>query len=149
MEEELIELGMRPFDLTGCYAVVPLPANSSLFALAQREIQVLADAVEAAPDYANLLMHMLNRREAATSPKRAIPTFRHRLPERLERIDVSRHSIVRVVSANNGAEPTALLRNRLMQTAAQFESDSRTFPLSRVRIVRRSRRNFPFREHPQ
>jgi cell filamentation protein, protein adenylyltransferase len=58
---------------SGCYAVVPppvpttLPANSPLFALAQREIQVLTDAVEAAPDYSDLLMHMLNRREAVDS----------------------------------------------------------------------------------
>ncbi|MEJ0036595.1 MAG: Fic family protein [Gammaproteobacteria bacterium] len=44
-----------------------LPASSPLFALAQREIQVLTDAVEAAPDYSNLLMHMLNRREAVDS----------------------------------------------------------------------------------
>jgi hypothetical protein len=39
----------------------------------------------------------------ATSPKRTIPTFRYRLPERRKRIDVSRHSIVRVVYANHGA----------------------------------------------
>ena len=58
---------------SGCYAVVPppvpatLPVNSPLFPLAQREIQVLSDAVEAVPTYANLLMHMLNRREAVDS----------------------------------------------------------------------------------
>lgn len=58
---------------SGCYAVVPppvpttLPVNSSLLPLAQREIQILSDAVDAAPDYANLLMHMLNRREAVDS----------------------------------------------------------------------------------
>jgi Fic family protein len=58
---------------SGCYAVVPplvpatLPVNSLLFPLAQREIQVLSDAVEAVPTYANLLMHMLNRREAVDS----------------------------------------------------------------------------------
>lgn len=58
---------------SGCYAVMPppapstLPVNSPLLPLAQREIQILSDAVEAAPDYANLLMHMLNRREAVDS----------------------------------------------------------------------------------
>jgi Fic family protein len=58
---------------SGCYAVVPslapttLPVNSPLLPLAQREIQILSDAVDAAPDYANLLMHMLNRREAVDS----------------------------------------------------------------------------------
>ena len=58
---------------SGCYAVVPppaptvLPVNSPLLSLAQREIQILGDAVEAAPDYAALLMHMLNRREAVDS----------------------------------------------------------------------------------
>src|SRR5262245_52247429 len=58
---------------SGCYSVVPppvpttLPVNSSLLPLAQREIEILSDAVEAAPDYADLLMHMLNRREAVDS----------------------------------------------------------------------------------
>lgn len=60
---------------SGCYAVVPpavptrLPVDSPLFALAQREMEVLADAVAAAPDYASLLMHMLNRREAVDSSR--------------------------------------------------------------------------------
>lgn len=57
---------------SGCYAVVPpkpevFPVDSPLLPLAQREMQVLADAVAAAPDYAGLLMHMLNRREAVDS----------------------------------------------------------------------------------
>jgi Fic family protein len=58
---------------SGCYAVVPPPApahlhiDSPLLPLARREMQVLADAVEAAPGYADLLMHMLNRREAVDS----------------------------------------------------------------------------------
>lgn len=58
---------------SGCHAVVPpaapttLPVSSPLLPLAQREIQILSDAAEAAPDYANLLMHMLNRREAVDS----------------------------------------------------------------------------------
>jgi len=85
----------------------------------------------------------------ATPPKRTIPTFGHRLPKRLKRVDVSRHSIVREVSADHGAEPTALLLNPLVQTAAQFRVISRTLPLSRVRIVRRCGMNFPLREHPQ
>lgn len=58
---------------SGCYAVVPplvstaLHADSALLPLARREMQVLADAVAATPDYADLLMHMLNRREAVDS----------------------------------------------------------------------------------
>lgn len=58
---------------SGCYAVVPpavparLPVDSPLLPLARREMQVLADAVDAAPGYAELLMHMLNRREAVDS----------------------------------------------------------------------------------
>lgn len=57
---------------SGCYAVVPprpelFPVNSPLLPLAQRELQVLADAVATVPDYAGLLMHMLNRREAVDS----------------------------------------------------------------------------------
>jgi Fic family protein len=57
---------------SGCYAVVPptpglFPLDSPLLPLARREMQVLADAVAAAPDYAGLLMHMLNRREAVDS----------------------------------------------------------------------------------
>lgn len=58
---------------SGCYAVVPppapatLPVSPPLLPLAQREVQILSDAVEAAPDYADLLMHMLNRREAVDS----------------------------------------------------------------------------------
>jgi Fic family protein len=44
-----------------------MPVNSPLLPLAQREIQILCDAVEAAPDYANPLMHMLDRREAVDS----------------------------------------------------------------------------------
>lgn len=58
---------------SGCYAVVPPPApahlhiDSSLLPLARREMQVLAEAVKAAPGYADLLMHMLNRREAVDS----------------------------------------------------------------------------------
>jgi Fic family protein len=58
---------------SGCYAVVPLPVpstvpvHSQLFPLAQREIEVLSDAVQAAPSHADVLMHMLNRREAVDS----------------------------------------------------------------------------------
>lgn len=58
---------------SGCYAVVPppvpgtLPVHSALLPLAQREVQVLCDAVQSAPNYADLLMHMLNRREAVDS----------------------------------------------------------------------------------
>jgi Fic family protein len=58
---------------SGCFAVVPpllhfrLHAEPTLFPLAEREVQALADAVEAAPQHAGLLMHMLNRREAVDS----------------------------------------------------------------------------------
>ena len=57
---------------SGCYAVVPptpefFRIDSLLLPLARREMQVLADAVDAAPGYAKLLMHMLNRREAVDS----------------------------------------------------------------------------------
>jgi cell filamentation protein, protein adenylyltransferase len=57
---------------SGCYAVVPpdpsfFPLGSPLLPLANREMQVLADAISAAPHYAELLIHMLNRREAVDS----------------------------------------------------------------------------------
>lgn len=57
---------------SGCYAVVPakpelFPVNSPLLPLAQRELQILAEAFAAAPNHAGLLMHMLNRREAVDS----------------------------------------------------------------------------------
>jgi Fic family protein len=57
---------------SGCYAVVP-PAlelfgiDSPLLPMALREMQILEDAVSAAPHYAPLLLHMLNRREAVDS----------------------------------------------------------------------------------
>ncbi len=57
---------------SGCYAVVPpdpafFPIESPLLPLAHREMQVLADAITAAPHFAELLIHMLNRREAVDS----------------------------------------------------------------------------------
>jgi Fic family protein len=58
---------------SGCFAVVPPPlrlepfAQPTLFPLAQREVRALAEAVKGAPDHADLLMHMLNRREAVDS----------------------------------------------------------------------------------
>jgi Fic family protein len=58
---------------SGCFAVVPpaaptfLHLDSLLLPLARREMEVLADAVAAAPDHAELLIHMLNRREAVDS----------------------------------------------------------------------------------
>ena len=75
-------------------------------------------------------MHSLPVESVAltSSTQRTIPTFRHRLPEGLERIDVGRHGVVRVVSADYGAQPTALLRNRLMQTARQLESNLPNLP---------------------
>jgi Fic family protein len=58
---------------SGCFAVVPpavptsLPLDSPLLPLARREMEVLADAASAAPGHAELLIHMLNRREAVDS----------------------------------------------------------------------------------
>jgi Fic family protein len=57
---------------SGCYAVVPpdlafFPIDSPLLPLTHREMQVLADAIAGAPHYADLLIHMLNRREAVDS----------------------------------------------------------------------------------
>jgi Fic family protein len=58
---------------SGCFAVVPPPLRlephpePTLFPLAEREIQALGKALAAAPDHSNLLMHMLNRREAVDS----------------------------------------------------------------------------------
>jgi hypothetical protein len=74
----------------------------------------------------------------ATAPKRTIPTLRHRLPKSLKCTDVCRDSIVRVVSADHGAEPTALLRDRLVQTAAQFKSDLSNLRRGAVALSRRA-----------
>jgi len=58
---------------SGCFAVVPQPVPTRLeepyplLPLARREMQILSEAVEGAPSYADLLMHMLNRREAVDS----------------------------------------------------------------------------------
>lgn len=59
----------------GCYAVVPpptpphvdVPACNTLFALAHRELEALRVAIAANPDTADLLLAMLNRREAVDS----------------------------------------------------------------------------------
>jgi Fic family protein len=57
----------------GCHAVVPppapstLPVSSPLLPLARRELQILSDAVEAAPNHAHPLMRLLDRREAVDS----------------------------------------------------------------------------------
>jgi len=60
---------------SGCFAVVPRPAPTfvnvpschSLLVLARREMELLADTIRRNEHYANLLMHMLNRREAVDS----------------------------------------------------------------------------------
>lgn len=69
---------------SGCYAVMPPPVSmsesadrhtrskswlalSTLWALARREREVLADAVKSAPNHAPQLLHLLNRREAVDS----------------------------------------------------------------------------------
>src|SRR5690349_7052900 len=70
-------------------------------------------------------MHSLpvQPRALAPSRKRSIPTQCLRLPKTRKRIDVGRYAVVRVVSADHRTEPTSLLPYRLVQTAAQFESD--------------------------
>lgn len=60
---------------SGCFAVVPLPVPTSvdvpecsaLFALARREVDELSATIARNPQYADLLMGMLNRREAVDS----------------------------------------------------------------------------------
>lgn len=60
---------------SGCFAVVPLPVPASvdvpscngLLVLARRELELLADTIRRNGHYADLLMHMLNRREAVDS----------------------------------------------------------------------------------
>jgi len=60
---------------SGCFAVVPPPVPTSvdvpscngLLVLARRELELLADTIRRNGHYADLLMHMLNRREAVDS----------------------------------------------------------------------------------
>lgn len=60
---------------SGCFAVVPPPAPMTvnvpschgILILAQRELELLAEAIHRNQHHANLLMHMLNRREAVDS----------------------------------------------------------------------------------
>lgn len=60
---------------SGCFAVVPPPVPTSvnvpschgLLVLARRELELLADTIRRNEHYADLLMHMLNRREAVDS----------------------------------------------------------------------------------
>ena len=60
---------------SGCFAVVPPPVPASvnvpschgLLVLARRELELLADTIRKNEHYADLLMHMLNRREAVDS----------------------------------------------------------------------------------
>lgn len=60
---------------SGCFAVVPptvpvsvnVPSCHGLLLLAQRELELLADTIRRNPHDADLLMHMLNRREAVDS----------------------------------------------------------------------------------
>lgn len=62
-------------DRSGCFAVVPEPVPTSvsapgcaaLFVLARRELENLKATIEANPEMANLVFHMLNRREAVDS----------------------------------------------------------------------------------
>ena len=66
----------RPIpDRSGCFAVVPepvptsvsVPGCSALFVLARRELETLKATIEANPELASLVFHMLNRREAVDS----------------------------------------------------------------------------------
>ena len=60
---------------SGCFAVIPPPAPgfinvpscNGLLVLARRELELLADTIRRNVHYADLLMHMLNRREAVDS----------------------------------------------------------------------------------
>ena len=60
---------------SGCYAVVPLPVPTSvdvpvshgLFVLARRELEALGDVIDRNKAFADLVFHMLNRREAVDS----------------------------------------------------------------------------------
>lgn len=62
-------------DRSGCFAVVPepvptsvsVPGCSALFVLARRELETLKAMIEANPEMASLVFHMLNRREAVDS----------------------------------------------------------------------------------
>lgn len=60
---------------SGCFAVVPppvptfidVPSCHGLLVLARRELELLADTIRRNQHFADLLMHMLNRREAVDS----------------------------------------------------------------------------------
>lgn len=60
---------------SGCYAVVPpsvpsyvsVPSCNVLLVLAQRELDILSETIRSNQRHADLLMHMLNRREAVDS----------------------------------------------------------------------------------
>lgn len=62
-------------DRSGCFAVIPepvptsvsVPSCSALFVLARRELEILKATIEANPEMARLVFHMLNRREAVDS----------------------------------------------------------------------------------
>ncbi len=62
-------------DRSGCFAVVPqpvsfsvdTPASHGIFALARRELELLTDTIARNAEYAELVLHMLNRREAVDS----------------------------------------------------------------------------------
>lgn len=60
---------------SGCYAVVPppvptsvdVPVSHGLFVLARRELEALGDVIDRNKAFADLVFHMLNRREAVDS----------------------------------------------------------------------------------
>lgn len=60
---------------SGCYAVVPppvptsvdVPVSHGLFVLARRELEALGDVIDRNKAFADLVLHMLNRREAVDS----------------------------------------------------------------------------------
>ncbi|WP_301102067.1 Fic family protein [Propionivibrio sp.] len=60
---------------SGCYAVVPppvptsidVPASHGLFVLARRELEALGEVIDRNKAFADLVFHMLNRREAVDS----------------------------------------------------------------------------------
>lgn len=60
---------------SGCYAVMPdpvptsvdVPGSHGLFVLARRELEALGEVIDRNKDFADLVFHMLNRREAVDS----------------------------------------------------------------------------------
>ena len=59
----------------------------------------------------------------ASSPKRLEPAMRDLGPEQVERLDVGRHAVIRVMTPQYSAQPLTLRDDRFVQATTQFESD--------------------------